>query len=136
MTASMSAVCDHRKTWGAVRVCADHCCTYACGARPNGCPGMQNPDTHALTCCPFCVPVAPQCNANPLKPCRKTVPFLLDYHTNQTIQYVHQNFVNWTYGGGLPSTQTMQTNPCVPLTFALVSRTTRRQQRKRHGAGR
>ena len=52
------------------------------------------------------------------------MPFLLDYSTGQTIQYVHQNFVNWTYGGGLPATQTMQTSPCVPLTIALIQRTT------------
>ena len=41
------------------------------------------------------------------------VPFLLDYPTAQKIQFVRQNFVNWTYGGGLPSTRTIQTNPCV-----------------------
>ena len=40
------------------------------------------------------------------------MPFLLDYPTNATIGFVRQNFVNWTYGGGLPTTQTARGNPC------------------------
>ena len=57
-------------------------------------------------------------------PSRNSVPFLLDYRTNQTIRYIHQNFVNWTHGGGLPATQTMQTNPCDLQIAALVLRLT------------
>jgi hypothetical protein len=52
---------------------------------------------------------------------RKQVPFLLDYPTNTTIQFVRQNFVNWTYGGGLPTRQTLQTNPCAFATLPLLT---------------
>ena len=49
------------------------------------------------------------------------MPFLLDYPTNTTIKFVRQNFVNWTYGGGLPATQTLQTSPCATATLLMLA---------------
>ena len=51
------------------------------------------------------------------------MPFLLDYPTNTSISFVRQNFVNWTYGGGLPSTQSTQGSPCAIATTFSIDRT-------------